>query len=99
MIKLFLYFLLLILVFVNVVFDNHGWHFGRNGSMYGHCGSLFKLKPVASVVLRYHFVSIVGTFSYLPFPKEMKYSDGKIIERRGRLLDRSTVVGGYLGDC
>ena len=42
MIKLSLYFLLLILVFVHVVFDNHGSHFGQCGSMQGHCGSLFQ---------------------------------------------------------
>ena len=51
------------------------------------------VKPVASEVLRYHFVSIVETFSYLPLPSEMKYSDGKIIECSGRLLDRSTIIG------
>lgn len=51
------------------------------------------VKPVASEVLYYHFVSIVETFSYLPLPNEMKYSDGKIIECRGRVLDRSTIIG------
>ena len=51
------------------------------------------VKPVASEVLHYHFVSIVETFSYLPLPSEMKYSDGKMIECSGRLLDRSTIIG------